>query len=309
MNGQETPWNSGVEAAPDADVADYPAWAPSPLGAPHVTQPTAETLQALATPRAPAMPAASTAAPEGVGTLRAILLGSGAPTDQPARLAQIERRLDELAAQVERTQAAARGGDVTLASLANLQQQVADLRQRAETVPIQREPAPAADEVAELRRQVEDLRRNQAHQAGAFLEELRQSEARSQLRQRRARPANRMELAALRRRVYAPRLAPQLDALPAAYASPNARPVTAPGEAGSTWRPAPQGTPAQSARRQGGIGRRVAPQTGAEAWSEVWHALVAFLAALWAMIALLGRMLGADLKDAWIGLGDIWRRG
>jgi hypothetical protein len=300
MNGQETPWTPGVEAAPDAGDTEYPGWAPPPLGAPQVTQPTAETLQALATPRAPAIPAEGAAAPEGVGTLRAILLGNSTPDDRPARLATLELRLDELAAQLERTQAAARGGDVTLASLANLQQQVADLRQRAETVPIQREPAPASDEVAELRRQVEDLRRNQAHQTGAFLEELRQSEARCQLRQRRARPANRMELAALRRRVYAPEMlrrtsaSPEAPATPTAYASPNARPV------------ASEPAAAQVARR---AGRRGAPQTGAEAWSEVWHTLVAFLAAVWAMIALLGRMLGEDLKDAWIGLGELWRRG
>ncbi|HEV2239307.1 MAG TPA: hypothetical protein VGR57_21810 [Ktedonobacterales bacterium] len=324
MNGQETPWPSGVEAAPDAGAAadaGHPAWAAAPLAGPHVTQPTAETLQALATPRVPDMPAESLAgasAPEGVGTLRAILLGNlgnSAPADQPERLAHIERRLDELAAQQERTQAVARGGDGTLASLAHLQQQVADLRQRAETVPIQREAVLGADEVAELRRQVEDLRRSQAHQTGAFLEELRQSEARCQLRQRRARPASRMELAALRRRVYAPQLAPRPSALPraampapgvpTAYASPNARPVAAQGTAGLNWRPASQGAPAQPAR-----GRRHAPpQTGSEAWSEVWRTLVAFLAALWAMIALLGRMLGEDLKDAWIGLGDIWRRG
>jgi hypothetical protein len=309
MNGQETPWTPGVGAAPDADAAADPehlGWAP-PLGEPRTTQPTTETLLTLATPRAPALPTPGEGAgapAAGVGTLRAILLGNNAPAEQPARLAAIERRLDELAAQLERTQAAARGGDVTLASLANLQQQVADLRQRAETVPIPREHAPAADELAELRRQVEDLRRGQAHQTGAFMEELRQTEARCLLRQRRARSANRMELAALRRRVYAPQTLRRTNA-----ALPTREPVHAIPLAQASYasaRPAPHGAAAQPARSGG---RRVAPRTGAEAWGEVWHTLVAFLAAVWAVIALLGRMLGEDLKDAWIGLGELLRRG
>jgi hypothetical protein len=294
MNGQESRWTPGVEASPGAAAGpEYPTWEP---------QPTVETLQALATPQAPALvtPTIAGAAPAaGVGTLRAILLGdlgNAAPAAEPGRLDAIERRLDEMAAQVERAQAAARGGDVTLASLANLQRQVADLRQRAETVPIPRESVPPdADELAELWRQVEDLRRGQAHQTGVFLEEMRQVEARSQLRQWRARSANRIELMALRRHIYAPRTLRRTNAVlaarmprPAGYATPHARPI------------------AQPARRGG---RRVAPQTGAEAWGDVWQALVAFLAAIWAMLALLGRMLGEDLKDAWIGLGELLRRG
>lgn len=96
-----------------------------------------------------------------------------APAEDGARLAAIERRLDALARQLDDAHGAARAGDVTLQSL------------------------------AELQRQIQDLRLDHAHATVDLVAQIRQADDRCRLRQRRARASVRLELLQLRRRVYA----------------------------------------------------------------------------------------------------------
>ncbi|HEX9414462.1 MAG TPA: hypothetical protein VF916_13230 [Ktedonobacterales bacterium] len=199
-----------------------------------------------------------------MGTLRAILLGDNAPApDHTARLGAIEQRLDALAIRLDQTQAAARGSDVTLNTLATLQQQL------------------------------EEVRQDQAQLTMGVTEELRQADDRCRMRQRRARAVDRMEMLQLRRRVYAPAIVRRVSAVESSFPAGVRRGASA----ASSWR-----TPAQDPRAAAALRDALVPGDAATAWRTVGRAAAALIRAIFALVVVLARLAAHDIRNAaaWI---------
>lgn len=209
MNGRET----GQQETGVPETAQNQA----PMGVVPSTSPAAEHEPAQATPAGQgARPASDTVTPPGgVNTLRAILLGGGAPrTSDDARLTAIERRLDTLSMQLAREPHA---GDAPMAAQPAPTEsldpaRLAGIEQRLDALAAQLDAAQAAarggdvtlQTLSMLQRQVEELSQDQGRLAEETATRLKAADDRCRLRQTRVRTARRQELQRLRRRVYAP---------------------------------------------------------------------------------------------------------
>jgi hypothetical protein len=160
---------------------------------------------------APASPSGGAVVPVGgVNTLRAILLGGSPRIPEDARLTAIERRLDTLSLQLAREPRAA--GDLAVpieppvdgARLAEIERRLEahDARLDGASAGVRGGDVTLASLEA-LRQQVDTLRDEHTQLADQTASRLREADARCQLRQLRVRTARRQELLRLRRRVYA----------------------------------------------------------------------------------------------------------
>lgn len=226
--------------------------------------------------------------------------------EQEARLAELEQRLEAQGARLDAAGEAARGGDVTLGTLADLQQQVETLRQ---------EHAQMAEQTATR---------------------LREADERCRTRQLRTRTARRQELQRLRRWAYAPagslpgtaRPEPEVkpDGMPGGVSAkavnvapapvwpvaPESRPLTvavAGATAGSSALVAHAVTlpahPVVDERDQHAAIRRELDMGGA--WRVLGHSLTALFHALATVVLVLGRLAGNDLRAAWRALVGLVR--
>lgn len=196
-------------------------------------------------------------------------------TEEAARLAAMEQRLDALARQLDETHGAARAGDVTLHSL------------------------------AELQRQIQDLRLDHAHATMDLTAQVRQADDRCRLRQRRARASARLELLQLRRRVYAH--ATGQVAYSRSTLRSTGRSVGAPNEPAGTppiW-PAAQGA---GARNVNATVRPGGEMDTATAWRAVRLTTVAMVRALFALIVVLAHLAVEDVRAASQHLAELFHR-
>ena len=249
-------------------------------------------------------------AQNGVHALRALLLG-GEPRNHGPRLEAMERRLDErdarlraleqrlerVAERIEEARDAARGADVTLDSLAALQQQL------------------------------DELRRDQTHLAADVAERARDADERCRLRQRQVRTASRLEVRRLRRRLYArdrdvEPWAPEGRAAPrrASMSTPSAQPVrpahplAEDPNAGlpgwdlreGQWTPARSVTPpAYEPDALGGSGD--GDMDASAAWRAVRRSTAILLRALLAWIVVLAHRAADDLWAGAQRIGELFR--
>lgn len=233
---------------------------------------------------APLLPSVG-ASESGVGTLRAILLGKETP-DEQRRVAALERRLEELAAQLDAVTVTARAGDVVLGSLAALQQQIDALRHEHE------------------------------HQTATTAERLRLADERCRVRQRRARASSHLELRRLRQRIYAGGSLPSLSRAPGTRPSGRGqhaddRPLWPFEDAGEQVSPAVRFS-APGAARHAGVETAARADGGAVepsiAWMAMRDATSAWFRALVLLWVALFHAAGEDARAALSHLRDLFRR-
>jgi hypothetical protein len=233
-----------------------------------------------------------------VHALRSLLLGSDAP-DLDARLAAMERRLDTLAA--DRANSV-----VGEARLGQIEQRLEMLTARLEDV---YDSARAGDvtlsSLTGLQRQLEELRLDHVHATTTMVQQIKQTDDRCRLRQRRARIASRPELHRLRRRLYAQGL--RVPGPVAPVVIPGATPVQGTRGALRTPAPAPQRARVVNQLPPDGsqvVGKDVDVRG---AWRAVRRSGTALLWALFVLTGLLAHLAWEDLKAAWQHLNDLFR--
>jgi hypothetical protein len=258
---------------------------------------------APARPTALAAPVSAAAgAANGVHALRALLLGSE-PPDYGARLDAIERRLAEIGAHPS-------GGaaDAPEARLRAVEQR---LERLAESVEQARDATRGADvtleSLAALQQRLDDLRRDQAHLLAEIAERAREADERCRLRQRQVRTARRAEAQWLRRRLYAKEAALAQTRVPAdAGAHPRATATLATTSAGAgRWEMVESSAPADD---EPAVFHTADDALDArDAWRAVWQSLAALLRALWAWIVIVAHLAADDMRAAAQQIANLFR--